>query len=192
MAKAKEKTTDCPPVEENISTSESQKTEEEKKAERAHYLKMLEKYYDRSKDKKEHAVKQFDALVVGISTAGVGFVTLYIKDMHADLWLARISQLLFVVCLFANLASHLFSQHVNGIVEKIALIDLDAEAYGRYPEGVTEEKFHDFQDEKCREKEKLDNLVIWFNRIALGLLVLAVIAFIIFAIAFPPVPQPIS
>lgn len=192
MAKAKGKTTDCPPIEGNTAIDKPQKTEEQIKAERAHYLKMLEKYYDRSKDKKEHAVKQFDALVVGISTAGIGFVTLYIKDMHADLWLARISQLLFVTCLFANLASHLFSQHVNGIVEKIALIDLDAEAYGRYPEGVTEETFHDFQDEKCREKEKFDKVVVWFNRIALGLLVTAVITFIIFAIAFPPVPHPIS
>lgn len=166
------------------------KEEQEKKEEEAkqyeHYIKALEKYHDRSKDKKEHAIKQFDALLVGISTAGIGFVTLYIKGLQAELLFARISQLAFVFCLFTNLFSHVFSHFANKRVEEIAKDDLEAAKYGRYPKGISKDTFEEHQENRCRKKERFDMTVQVLNIMSFVLLLSAVVTFVIFAIYYPP------
>lgn len=167
--------------------AQSAKSAKKKKQEQEDYVKSLEKHYDRSKDKKEYAMKQFDTLMVGISTAGIGFVTLYIKDMSTDLWLARIAQVTFVISLFANLASHFASMEANRRAEKIALDDLNAERYDIYPEGTNQDTFEEYQTGKNDENKKFNKIVKTLNFLSFILLLSAVVVFMIFAILHPPI-----
>lgn len=168
-----------------LKVHEEEKSEEEKAVKNnEHFIKDLEKCLDRSKNKRENAIKQFDTLMVAISTAGIGFVTAYIKDLEGDLLFARISQMAFVICLFINLFSHVISLLVNTKVENLAQDDLNAARYGHYPRGIKNANdFEKRQDEKYKKKTRLDYLVISLNILAFLLLAGAVVMFMLFATA---------
>lgn len=161
--------------------------EEEKlakeKAERNndYFIGDLEKQLDRSKNKSESAIKQFDTLMIAISTAGIGFVAAYIKDLDGDLFLARMSQSFFVGCLFINLFSHIFSSWVNTKVVKYAEDDLNVARYKHFPDGIVDEdEFETHQDNRYKKKKRIDITIITLNIISMMILLVAIILFLVF------------
>jgi hypothetical protein len=146
------------------------------------FIEDLEKHLERSKNKAESSIKQFDTLMIAISTVGIGFVTAYIKDMNHDLFLARLSQLIFVACLFLNLFSHMFSSWVNRRVEKYALEELNFAKYKCFPVGIINEvQFEEFQTKRYDNKRWLDCIIITLNMLSFISLSFAVSLFLFFA-----------
>ena len=146
------------------------------------YLKHLEKHLDKSKERYEYAVKQFDTLMIAISTAGLGFTASYIKDMNGDLTLANCAQIGFLVCFFINLLSHLASMRSNKNSELNALEEFEAESYNSFEEDETAKIKHEItQAYRNREIYVLTIIIKTLNTASFIVLVAAVICFLIFA-----------
>lgn len=146
------------------------------------YLRRLEKQFDKSKERYDYAIKQFDALMITLSTVGIGFISNYTKDMEGDLTLAYISQLIFTICFFSNLISHLASKRCYKISQIIDNAELDSEHYNIHRNQDAAEKFKKAQD-KMNAQMGLYNIVVKvLNSISFLSLSSAVICFVVFAI----------
>lgn len=146
------------------------------------YIRHLEKHVDKSKERYEYAIKQFDTLMIGLSTVGIGFVANYIKELHVGLTLAYISQFGFVTCFFMNLFSHLASMKCNKSAMLNAKQEYEAEAYGTYEndnEGLV--KYEIIQELRRKEIQLFGSIVRVLNVLSFLSLVFAVVCFIVFA-----------
>lgn len=144
------------------------------------YLSELIKHRDKSKERKEYAIKQFDTLMIGLSTAGLGFVMNYLKNINnTDLTLALISQLLFLGCLLTNLFSHIFSMFANENALENAIKSLDKENYDDLNEEETIE-FYLSQQIRVKKMKLYGSIVKIMNIIAFLMLLSAIILFVIF------------
>lgn len=163
-------------------------TEEDEKKELAHqrkmeiYLKHLEKHMDKSRDRYEYAVKQFDTLMIAISTAGLGFIASYIKNMAGDLTLAYCAQIGFLICFFTNLLSHLASMRCNQNALLNAKEEFEVESYDSFAEDETGRvKYELTQNLRNREIAIFKLIIKTLNVASFLFLASSVICFIVFA-----------
>lgn len=166
---------------ETISETPEQKLLREKE-EREHYIKYLDKATDDAKNRQEYAVKQFDTMMIALSTAGLGFVLNYTKDMKTDLTMARFSMFAFLSCLIINLISHLLSMRAN----RVSLNLIERNCY-KYKYGIhmdhkmTDDQFKKYSDRKESIRKFYNRLIRASNFMAFITLLIAIASFILFA-----------
>lgn len=145
------------------------------------YISALEKHRDKSKERKEYAIKQFDTLMIALSTAGLGFVMNYIKDLkNVDLTLAVIAQILFLCCLLTNLFSHVFSMFENDYALQNADEKLDKERYDHIKENEELMLFNLTQFIRDKKIALYGKIVRAMNVGAFLLLISAILTFVFF------------
>jgi len=141
------------------------------------YLRLAEKNLDKSREKHEYAIKQFDTLMIALSTAALGFTSNYIKDelTTKDLFWARTSQILFLICLLSNLFSHLFSLWAHNVGVKRETKEFELDSYGEdHVLGYSE-----CQQFKWQSQRKIYNIIVRvFNILAFSALILGIVSFI--------------
>lgn len=159
---------------------------EEKEYQRKHevYLRDLEKHVDKSKERKEYAIKQFDTLMIALSTAGLGFVSTYIKDMDTNILLARISQTAFLCCILANLFSHIASMWCNECALENAEELLRERRYNEITEEEDRINFQITQFQRDNRMRFYGKIVKALNVFAFLCLFSAIVTFFIFALIF--------
>lgn len=162
--------------------SKRKKKEEAYKRKMEIYLRHLEKHVDKSKERYEYAVKQFDTLMITLSTVGLGFVSAYIKGMEGDLSLAYIAQIGFLACFFSNLFSHLSSMRCNKNAMMNAKEEFEAESYDSFNgDNEGKIKYEITQELRNKEIKLFGTIVRVLNILSFVFLSFAVVCFIVFA-----------
>lgn len=124
------------------------------------YLRIKEKNIDKALERKDYAIKQFDTLMIALSTAGLGFISNYIKDDNGDLFWARASQIIFLMCLIANLLSHIFSMWTNSIGHRNMCREFEVDCYGEdHIEGF-DQRMYDIEQYVAKKRVKYLNTTI--------------------------------
>lgn len=158
---------------------DSQEVKDKKAENWKAYLRIQEKNLDKAAERKDYAIKQFDTLMIALSTAGLGFTSNYIKDQTGDTYWARVSQILFLACLVTNLLSHLFSMWSHRVGCEASNKEFEVDLYGEdHTEGFNQIAHDKFQHKSKHTKSRLNHIVRACNVIAPILLLLAITSFI--------------
>lgn len=139
------------------------------------YLRLAEKNLDKVRERHEYSVKQFDTLMIALSTAALGFTSNYIKEDTTNLFWARTSQILFLICLLSNLFSHLFSMwaHKAGLKRDSKEFQLDS--YGK--DHVVD--YNECEQLKWSKYIRVYNVIVRvFNILSFSALILGIVSFI--------------
>ncbi len=158
---------------------DSQEVKDKKAENWKAYLRIQEKNLDKAAERRDYAIKQFDTLMIALSTAGLGFTSNYIKGQTGDTYWARVSQILFLACLVINLLSHLFSMWSHRVGCEASNKEFEVDLYGEDHVQGFEQVIHDtFQLKSKRRKRILNNMVRACNIIAFATLCSAITCFI--------------
>ncbi len=143
------------------------------------YLRISEKNIDKALERRDYAIKQFDTLMIALSTAGLGFTSSYIKDDVGDLLLARISQLIFLGCLISTLLSHIFSMWANNIGYKSSIKEFEVDCYGEeHVENFNKGIYLKNQRKARRQVIALNSFIRLLNILSFGSLITAISLFV--------------
>jgi uncharacterized membrane protein len=164
-----------------LEVPETEEFKAQKKENWKTYVRISEKTMDKAIEKQEYAMKQFDTLIVALSTAGLGFVSNYIKDLKGDLFWARSSQILFVSSLLVMLIAHLVSMRANNVGHKTKAKQFAVDSFGEeHISGFNQKEYDEFQRKGRRKIKRLNRTVITLNTIAFVSLFSAIGSFVYF------------